>query len=209
MRGWRPIPAALHTPFRRSLFRGGRPSLSPTGQNFPDEAVSIGKVTDYVKRKSNRASGKLFGFSSLSHVPTIIKFKRAAVQHAATARKARKPLFYNWLHGAFVPFGPLAVLSKLIPQKSPGILAKRAQFVFGYNSLNQKLEVTSVEERKAGSSTFSPESAVRDLAPPAPGGAPEPKLHANDRLRCGAISLRGFLFPSQRRDLRSSWFPNA
>jgi hypothetical protein len=68
LRGWRPIPAALHTPIRRSLFRGGRPSLSPTGQNFPDEAVSIGKVTGYVKRKSNRRSGKLFGFSSLLHV---------------------------------------------------------------------------------------------------------------------------------------------
>ena len=52
LRGWRPIPAALHTPIRRSLFRGGRPSLSPTGQNFPDEAVSIGKTTGYVKRKS-------------------------------------------------------------------------------------------------------------------------------------------------------------
>jgi hypothetical protein len=47
------------------MFRGGRPSLSPTGQNFPDEAVSIGKVTSYVKRKSIRASGKHFEFPSL------------------------------------------------------------------------------------------------------------------------------------------------
>jgi hypothetical protein len=59
LRGWRPIPAALHTPIRRSLFRGGRPSLSPTGQNFPDEAVSIGKVTRYVKQKSNLYKRKI------------------------------------------------------------------------------------------------------------------------------------------------------
>jgi hypothetical protein len=47
------------------MFRGGRPSLSPTGQNFPDEAVSIGKLTSYVKRKSIRKSGKFFEFPSL------------------------------------------------------------------------------------------------------------------------------------------------
>jgi len=58
LRGWRPIPAALHTPIRRSLFRGRRPSLSPTGQNFPDEAVSIGKATVYVKQKSNLTKWK-------------------------------------------------------------------------------------------------------------------------------------------------------
>jgi hypothetical protein len=69
LRGWRPIPAALHPPIRRSLFRGGRPSLSPTGQNFPDEAVSIGKVTGYVKRKSISKRGKLFEFSSLPRLP--------------------------------------------------------------------------------------------------------------------------------------------
>jgi hypothetical protein len=46
-----------------------------------------------------------------------------------------------------------------------------AQLVFGYNSVNQKLEVVSVEVRKAGSSTFTPASAVRDLAPLASGGA--------------------------------------
>src|SRR6202790_4907583 len=59
LRGWRPIPAALHPPIRRSLFRGRRPSLSPTGQNFPDEAVSIGKATGYVKRKSNLYKWKI------------------------------------------------------------------------------------------------------------------------------------------------------
>ncbi len=47
-----------------------------------------------------------------------------------------------------------------------------AQLVFGYNSANQKLEVVSVEVRKAGSSTFTPASAVRDSAPLALGGAP-------------------------------------
>jgi hypothetical protein len=46
------------------------------------------------------------------------------------------------------------------------------QLVFGYNSGNQKLEVVSVEVRKAGSSTFTAASAVRDLAPLASGGAP-------------------------------------
>jgi hypothetical protein len=47
-----------------------------------------------------------------------------------------------------------------------------AQLVFDYNAVNQKLEVVSVELRKAGSSTFAPASAVRDLAPLASGGAP-------------------------------------
>jgi hypothetical protein len=46
------------------------------------------------------------------------------------------------------------------------------QFVFGYNSSNQKLEVISVEVRKPGSSTFASASAVRDLGPLASGGAP-------------------------------------
>jgi hypothetical protein len=46
------------------------------------------------------------------------------------------------------------------------------QIVFGYNSSSQKLEVISVEVRKAGSSTFTSASAVRDLAPLASGGAP-------------------------------------
>jgi hypothetical protein len=43
---------------------GRRPSLSPTGQNFPDEAVSIRKVASYVKQKSNPVSGKPFVFPS-------------------------------------------------------------------------------------------------------------------------------------------------
>jgi hypothetical protein len=34
------------------MFRGGRPSLSPTGQNFPDEDRSISKMALYVKQKS-------------------------------------------------------------------------------------------------------------------------------------------------------------
>jgi len=46
------------------------------------------------------------------------------------------------------------------------------QLVFAYNSSNQKLEVISVEIRKAGSATFSPASAVRDVAPLAAAGAP-------------------------------------
>jgi hypothetical protein len=46
------------------------------------------------------------------------------------------------------------------------------QIVFGYNSSSQKLEVISVEVRKAGSSTFTSASAVRDLSPLAAGGAP-------------------------------------
>src|SRR6202011_5057459 len=46
------------------------------------------------------------------------------------------------------------------------------QLVFGYNSSNQKLEVISVEIRKAGNSSFTSASAVRDLAPLASGGAP-------------------------------------
>lgn len=46
------------------------------------------------------------------------------------------------------------------------------QIVFGYNSSSQKLEVISVEVRKAGSSTFTSASAVRDLSPLASGGAP-------------------------------------
>jgi Domain of Unknown Function with PDB structure (DUF3857) len=46
------------------------------------------------------------------------------------------------------------------------------QVVFSYNSSDQKLEVISVEVRKAGSSTFTSASAVRDLAPLASGGAP-------------------------------------
>ena len=60
LRDWRPIPAALHSPIRPTLFRGRRPSLSPTGQNFPDEVVSIGKTTSYVKQKSQYGSAKLF-----------------------------------------------------------------------------------------------------------------------------------------------------
>jgi len=46
------------------------------------------------------------------------------------------------------------------------------QLVFPYNSSNQKLEVISIEIRKAGSSSFTPASAVRDVAPLASGGAP-------------------------------------
>ena len=46
------------------------------------------------------------------------------------------------------------------------------QLVFGYNSSNQKLDVISVEIRKAGNSSFTSASAVRDLAPLASGGAP-------------------------------------
>jgi len=46
------------------------------------------------------------------------------------------------------------------------------QLVFAYNSSNQKLEIISVEIRKAGSSSFTSASAVRDLAPLASGGAP-------------------------------------
>jgi hypothetical protein len=46
------------------------------------------------------------------------------------------------------------------------------QIVFGYNSSSQKLEVISVDVRKAGSSTFTSASAVRDLSPLASGGAP-------------------------------------
>ena len=49
---------------------------------------------------------------------------------------------------------------------------KFGQIVFGYNSGSQKLEVISVEVRKAGSSTFTSASAVRDLAPLASGAAP-------------------------------------
>ena len=45
------------------------------------------------------------------------------------------------------------------------------QLVFAYNSSNQKLEVTSVEVRKAGSSSFTSASAVRDVAPLGSGGA--------------------------------------
>src|SRR5258708_7386593 len=46
------------------------------------------------------------------------------------------------------------------------------QLVFAYNSSNQKLEVISVEIRKAGSSSFTSASAVRDVAPFGSGGAP-------------------------------------
>ena len=46
------------------------------------------------------------------------------------------------------------------------------QLVFAYNSSNQKLEVISVEIRKAGSASFSSASAVRDVAPLAAAGAP-------------------------------------
>jgi transglutaminase-like putative cysteine protease len=46
------------------------------------------------------------------------------------------------------------------------------QLVFAYNSTNQKLEVISVEIRKAGSSSFASASAVRDVAPFGSGGAP-------------------------------------
>jgi hypothetical protein len=46
------------------------------------------------------------------------------------------------------------------------------QLVFAYNSNNQKLEVISVEIRKAGSSSFTSASAVRDVAPFGSGGAP-------------------------------------
>ena len=46
------------------------------------------------------------------------------------------------------------------------------QLVFAYNSSNQKLEVISVEIRKAGSSSFTSASAVRDVAPLGSGGAP-------------------------------------
>src|SRR5258708_6166733 len=46
------------------------------------------------------------------------------------------------------------------------------QLVFAYNSSNQKLEVVSVEIRKAGSSSFTSASAVRDVAPFGSGGAP-------------------------------------
>jgi hypothetical protein len=45
------------------------------------------------------------------------------------------------------------------------------QLVFGYNSTNQKIEIVSVEVRKAGSSTFASASAVRDVSPIAAGGA--------------------------------------
>ena len=46
------------------------------------------------------------------------------------------------------------------------------QLVFPYNSSNQKLDVISIEIRKAGSSSFTSASAVRDVAPLASGGAP-------------------------------------
>src|SRR5260370_32449183 len=46
------------------------------------------------------------------------------------------------------------------------------QLVFAYTSSNQKLEVISVEIRKAGSSSFTSASAVRDVAPFGSGGAP-------------------------------------
>jgi hypothetical protein len=45
------------------------------------------------------------------------------------------------------------------------------QLVFGYNSTNQKIEIVSVEVRKAGSSTFASASAVRDVSPIGAGGA--------------------------------------
>ena len=45
------------------------------------------------------------------------------------------------------------------------------QLVFGYNSTNQKINIISVEVRKAGSSAFTPASAVRDFSPIATGGA--------------------------------------
>jgi hypothetical protein len=45
------------------------------------------------------------------------------------------------------------------------------QLVFGYNSTNQKIEIVSVEVRKAGSSTFASASAVRDISPIGAGGA--------------------------------------
>jgi hypothetical protein len=72
------------------MFRGGRPSLSPTGQNFPDEAVSIGKVTSYVKRKSIRKSGKHFEFPSLALAPviqTVPLGHRRTAQHQSKGQK--------------------------------------------------------------------------------------------------------------------------
>jgi len=35
LRGWRPIPAALLVPFRRTLFRGSKTIPFTTGQNNP------------------------------------------------------------------------------------------------------------------------------------------------------------------------------
>ena len=120
MRGWRPIPAALHPPIRPSLFRGGRPSLSPTGQNFPDEAVSIGKATSYVKRKSIRKSGKHFEFPSLPLVLGIQTVQRGHRRTGQHRSKGQKSLFYNWLQRVLVSLSPKAISSRLIPLESHG-----------------------------------------------------------------------------------------
>ncbi len=58
---------------------------------------------------------------------------------------------------------------------------KFGQLVFGYNSVNQRLEVVSVEVRKAGSSTFTAASAVRDVAPMA-SGAPAYTTYREKRV---------------------------
>jgi transglutaminase-like putative cysteine protease len=58
---------------------------------------------------------------------------------------------------------------------------KFGQLVFGYNAVNQKLDVVSVEVRKAGSSTFTAASAVRDVAP-ASSGAPAYTAYREKRV---------------------------
>jgi hypothetical protein len=65
-----------------------------------------------------------------------------------------------------------ADLQVVINVLSEADVQRFGQLVFAYNSSNQKLEVISVEIRKAGSSSFTSASAVRDVAPFGSGGAP-------------------------------------
>ena len=65
-----------------------------------------------------------------------------------------------------------ADLQAVVNVLSEAAVQRFGQLAFAYNSSNQKLEVISVEIRKAGSSSFTSASAVRDLAPLASGGAP-------------------------------------
>ena len=65
-----------------------------------------------------------------------------------------------------------ADLQAVVNVLSEAAVRRFGQLAFAYNLSNEKLEVISVEIRKAGSSSFTSASAVRDLAPLASAGAP-------------------------------------
>ena len=102
LRGWRPIPAALTSPAVVLYSGGERPSLSPTGQNFPDEAVSIGKTPSYVKQKSKRAGENIF-ISYVPHLKAGWGHPQATSAPPGVAPPALKLLIFQLATNSHVP----------------------------------------------------------------------------------------------------------